>query len=229
MHEAHKRKNIIRFREGVSIVDLVNFYNNSKFNDGKPLYDISGEVPQTQMDTMGVVFVVVPDAVRQYWASHDWQGKMPNELPVATDMLVTLADLCDIGKVDDKEYLQKATRKTLGSSDHYLAHQTVRAYLETFPHLLMTHSDQPISAGPPFTDFKPDMQMLERYQAIGIVPAPVVNRNGTVEGRAMSWNIPHTIMLGIMLGSKEQYALENRASTKAVKRLYAPFIANPSV
>lgn len=220
MHEAHKRKNIIRFREGINLADLVNFYSDPSFNDGKPLYDVTSEVSQTQMNNMGVVFVTVPDAVKTYWKESNWQGKMPDELPIATDMLVTLADLRDIGNVDDSQYMREAKRKTIGGSDHFVAHQTVRVYLENFPHLLMTRTDQPNETSPHFTTFKPDMQMLEQYQVIGIVPAPLVNRNGTVEGRAMAWNIPHTIMCG----PKDQYALEHRASPKAVKALYTQFL-----
>ena len=155
----HQRKHIIEFREGITVADLVRFYNEPCFNQGKPLYSIDRR-GYSGLETAGVVFVKVPDPVKEIWKKQKWKGDMPNELPLATDMLVTLAGLDGLEGLTDQAVLEKARAKTLGGIKSYRTDSEVMAsYLEGVQALAMTdgRGDNLAAA------LKPKEQILKKY------------------------------------------------------------------
>ena len=208
------RTGMIGFREGVTVADLVKFYNDPKFNDGKPLYHSSSE---NGLRSAGVVFVKVPDTVKEIWKKQEWKGDMPNELPLATDMLVTLAGLDGLEGLTDQAVLEKARVKTLGDIQSYGTNSEVMAnYLEGVQALAMTNGRGENLA----TALKPNQQVLREYVVIGIVPAPLLSKDNQPVMNNLSLNIPH----GASLGDKKAYILGHTAYPEAVKQLYASFL-----
>ena len=223
----HTRENVLKFKNGIDVADLLDFYNSAKFNGGKPVYHgksiIGGKIPENA----GVIILAVPKSVRKFLSSFGYEEK-PHEIGVATDALITLAGIDVLGTMTEDEFLKAATRKTLGEQpeDSYAA-GLVQEYLKIFPSLLMTKTGKTLKVAPfrkdytPLRSYAPDREILQEYKVAGVVPAPLFRPDGNLEERTLTLNLGHQINFGPQGRDISQIS---RASPDKVARLYAQFL-----
>jgi hypothetical protein len=212
--DMHSKKGMISFKEGTSILDLMDFYNHQDFKKGKPVYDPRRNIIGSNLEMLdaGVIFLSVPHQVRRHLDPSGLENL--EKIGVATDALITLSCLDNLVETRQEFYKAALTRMVGGKTSYY---SYVKNYLGFFEQLLMIKTTLNLPSKTPHITLT-DWRFLTRYEAVGIVPAPLMDTSGIIDKKIISLNIPHIECLTPPVGRIEY------ASHDAVKKLYAPLV-----